>query len=187
MHASYLRTLRIGAVLFLGIFFFEAHASDEAKIAKPSQISAPRPLLDGTGQYFSPYTSDGVVTEWVNKGIELDMGANIGSLVGTGAQLLTDISLVGGIVGDMVGEKIGHEVAMSAIGGEEFVKSTSDQSFEKVEDLAVFLYARHASHRDYKEVLAIAIKLYPELKDIYYSAIVDASRQAFAFDIDLGD
>ena len=165
------------------------NAADSVKIAKPNQISAPRPLMDGSGVFFVPYTSDGVITDWVDKGIQLDMGSNLGGLIGAelANQVLSEIPVLGSMIGKSVGEYIGASAAISAIGGIDYIRSTSDQSFQKIEDLAVFLYARHASHKDYKKVLAITIIVHPELEEIYYSAIVDASADAFAFDIDLGD
>jgi len=164
-------------------------ASEQVKIAQPDQLAVPAPLTDGAGQYFVPYTTDGVVTDWIDKGIELEMGANIGTLIGVGLanEVLTEIPVFGAMIGKSIGDRIGKEAAISAIGGIDYIKRTSDFSFQKIENFAVFLYAKHATHKDYKRVFEITVMVYPELKDVYYSAIVQASKEAFSFDVDLGD
>ena len=161
----------------------------DVRIAKPDQLVAPRPLADGSGKYFSPFTVDNVIADWVDKGIQLNIGNSVGGLIGAelANQALSEIPVLGAMLGKEAGEYLGSRAALSAIGGEEYIRSTSDQSFVEIEDLAVFMYARHARHKDYKKVFEITVAVYPELQDVYYSAIVDASKEAFAFEIDLGD
>lgn len=175
-------------VLVLSIVFSASVASD-VRIAKPDQLVAPKPLRDGSGKYYSPFTVDNVIADWVDKGIELNIGNSLGGLLGAelANQALSEIPVLGAMIGREAGEYLGSRAALSAIGGEEYIRSTSDQSFAEIEDLAVFLYARHARHKDYKAVFEIAAAVYPELQEVYYSAIVDASKEAFAFEIDLGD
>jgi len=165
------------------------YASDEVKIAQPDQLTVPVALTNGSGKYFLPYTADGVVTDWIDKGIELEMGANVGTLIGVGLanEVLSEIPVFGALIGKSIGDRIGKEAAISAIGGMEFIRKTSDYSFQEIDKFAVFLYAKHATHRDYKRVFEVTVMVYPELKTAYYSAIVEASKEAFSFDVDLGD
>ena len=51
-------------------------------------------------------------------------------------------------------------------------------SFNTVNELAVYVYARNSSHKDFAEVLDLTQKIYPDLKRAYYPAIVAASRGA---------
>ena len=189
-----IRVAYIVTVILLPLFILTGYscsslASDEVKIAQPDQLAIPLALTNGSGKYFLPYTSDGVITDWIDKGIELEMGANIGTLIGVGLanEVLKEIPVFGAMIGKSIGDSIGNEAAISAIGGMEYIRKTSDFSFHEIDKFAVFLYAKHATHKDYKRVFEVTVMVYPELKAAYYSAIVEASKEAFSFDVDLGD
>jgi hypothetical protein len=62
-------------------------------------------------------------------------------------------------------------------GGEEFIRNNSDISFNSVQDLAVYMYAKNSSHKDYAEALKLTQEIYPELKTAYFAAISNASRK----------
>lgn len=161
----------------------------DARIALPNQLVPPTPIQGNTGKFASPYTSDGVLADWVDKAIDIKIGTQIGGLVGAelANQVIDEFTFVGSIIGKKVGDSLGAKAAMNAIGGEEYIKSTSDLSFDNVEDMAVYLYAKHASHKHYKAALEATIVVYPELAEAYYDAIVKASEAAFSFEIDLSD
>ncbi len=161
----------------------------EPRIALPNQLVAPTPLVDGTGKYFCPYTSDGVLTEWVDKAIDIKIGAQIGGLVGAelANRVIDELTVVGSLIGKKVGEQIGTQAAIKAIGGMDYIKNTSDLSFATIEDMALYLYVKHASHKHYKAALEATVVVYPELAEVYYKTIVKASEEAFAFEVDLSD
>jgi hypothetical protein len=149
------------------------------QIAAPNKIAAPRPIEGNTGKYMSPYTADGTVAPWVEKGRNASAGASIGGFLGAqaGQKLAGSIPFVGGFLGQAVGETAGRAVALSMVGGEAFIKSSSDLSFDRAEDLAVYMYATNSSHKDFAEVLSLTQKIYPELQQGYYQALVKASAQ----------
>lgn len=180
---------KIILVLFVYLLGVGQLLAEETQIAMPNQLVAPKPLLDGSGLFFCPYTEDAVITEWIDKGIELDIGSELGGIIGAelANQALSEIPVVGSYVGKKVGEHVGSRIALSAIGGEEYIRSTSDQSFQTAEELAVYMYVKYSSHKDYKKVLGVTTEVYPELRNVYYSAIVQASEEAFAFEVDLSD
>jgi hypothetical protein len=80
-----------------------------------------------------------------------------------------------------VGAKTG---AMTAAGGAEFVKSTSNISFNTPQELAVYLQAKHAAlDPDFAKRVAAAMSIYPELKTAYAPAVqaaADAAKNAAA-------
>ncbi len=149
------------------------------QIAAPQAIAAPAPIVGNSGKYMSPYTEDGTVAPWVEKGRAASAGASVGSFVGAqaGAKLAENIPFVGGWIGQSVGESVGRQLALKMVGGEEFIKANSDMSFNSVNELAVYMYAKNSSHKDYAAVLDLTQKVYPDLKTAYLPAIVAASRK----------
>lgn len=150
------------------------------QIKAPNLIKAPQPIVGNTGKFMSPYTEDGTVAPWVEKGRNAGIGANIGGFVGAqaGQKLAENIPFVGGILGQKIGETAGRAIAVKMAGGEEFIRANSDMSFNSVNDMAVYMYAKNSSHKDFAEALKLAQDIYPELKTAYYPAIINASRAA---------
>jgi hypothetical protein len=146
-------------------------------LAPPQSIHAPDPIVGNTGRFMSPFTEDGTVAPWVEKGRAASAGANIGGFVGAqaGQKLAENIPFVGGLIGQKVGEKLGREVALNMVGGEAYIRETSDLSFNSAEDLALYMYAKNSGHKDYAKVLELAEKIYPELQEAYYPTILKAS------------
>lgn len=147
------------------------------QLAPPQAIQAPEPIVGNGGKFMSPYTEDGTVAKWVEKGRNAAAGANIGGFVGAqaGAKIAENIPFIGGLIGQKVGESVGRSVALNMVGGEAYIKETSDLSFNSVEDLAVYMYAKNSTHKDYAKVLELTQKIYPELVQAYYPAIARAS------------
>lgn len=147
------------------------------RIAAPNLIAAPKPIIGNSGKFMSPYTEDGTVAAWVEKGRNASAGANIGGFVGAqaGAKLAENIPFVGGILGQHIGETAGRAIAVKMAGGEEFIRANSDLSFNSVNEMAVYMYAKNSTHKDFAEALKLAQEIYPELKTAYYPAIINAS------------
>lgn len=149
------------------------------RLAMPTQITAPMPIVGNTGKYMSPYTEDGTVAPWVEKGRNASAGASIGGFLGAqaGQKVAENIPFVGGFLGQAIGESAGRAIALKMVGGEEFVRANSDLSFNSVEELAVYMYAKNSSHKDFAEALKLTQEIYPELKQAYYPAILNASQR----------
>jgi hypothetical protein len=156
-------------------------ANQKPTYLTPAELAsfAPEPIEDNSGLFMSPYTSDEVLAEWVDKSINAKMGAALGSTAGSlaGQKLLEDIPFVGGLLGKEVGEKLGREMAIKAAGGEEFIKETSDLSFNTLQDLAVFLYANYSDNKHFNDALDATKAIYPELARNYHIYIQTASAQ----------
>ncbi len=148
------------------------------QLAAPEQLVAPEPRADTDGRYLNPYTRDGVVADWVDRAVNAQMGAAVGSSVGAyaGQAMVEQIPVLGGWLGGRVGERAGREIAIRSSGGWEYIRATSDSSFDSVNDYSVYLYASHSTHPHYDNVLSTIKSIYPELGDNYYRAIANASR-----------
>lgn len=151
------------------------------QLAQPAQLAtiAPQPIYGNSGEFMSPYTEDGVVAGWVDKAINAKLGAAIGSQAGAyaGRKLMENVPFFGGMLGQRVGDAAGRKIAIEASGGWEYIKETSDLSFNRLEDMAVYLYANHSSHPDYQKVLEATYEIYPDLQQAYMPAIMAASRR----------
>lgn len=155
-------------------------ASSGPKFAAPSALRAPQPIAGSTGKYMSPFTEDGTVAPWVEKGKSAKAGTAIGGYLGAqaGQRLAQQIPLFGAMLGQSVGESVGRAAALEMVGGEQFIRANSDISFATVQDLAVYMYSKNSGHKDYAEALALTQEIYPELKTAYYPAIANASNLA---------
>lgn len=142
-------------------------AAKEAAYAK-LQAEAPKPIEGTTGKYMSPFTSDGVTAGWVTKSMQVQATGDIAGAAGSIAaeQLLSNIPFAGMFAGDAA-KKVARAAALKSIGGEEFLKSSTDQSFDSVEDMAAYMYAYHSSHAEYAKIVKATIAIYPEFQAAY--------------------
>lgn len=147
------------------------------ELAMPHQLTAPPPLEGNHGRFMSPYTSDGVLAEWVNNARNAEMGASIGGMAGAyaGQKLAENIPFIGGWIGQEIGNTVGREIALEMAGGEEVIRGTSDISFNSLEELSVWMYVTHSSHPHYQDALESAMSIYPDLKTVYTQALYSAS------------
>jgi len=166
------------AVLTLALMLTACATISGPQLAMPTQIKAPAPILGNSGKYMSPYTEDGTVAAWVEKGRSASAGAGVGGFLGAqaGQKVAENIPFVGGFLGQAIGESAGRAIALKMVGGEEFIRANSDLSFNSVQELAVYMYAKNSTHKDFNEALKLTQEIYPELKEAYYPAILNASR-----------
>lgn len=168
-----LRNLAVG-----GALLFVLSGCVSMSLPAPEQVRVPTPISGNAGSYMCPFTSDGTVAEWVQAGLKARFGSALGGAAGAyaGAKACEQIPIVGGLVGGYVGREIGRAVAVKAAGGGEAIKRSSDLSFNSVDDLAVYMYAKHASHPEYSKVLKLTWEIYPKLQKRYLPAIRAARR-----------
>lgn len=127
---------------------------------------APEPILGNTGEFMCPFTEDGTVAPWVEKGMSAAVGGNVGGAVGSyaGARALEQVPFFGSFLGKAAGEKAGREIAISGAGGWEFIKSSSDLSFNSLADMARYVRAKHTAHPQYAKVLEATFGIYPDFR-----------------------
>lgn len=124
-------------------------------------------MIEGNaGLYLSPITSDGVAAAWVDKAINAKMGSQIGGAVGAyaGQKALENVPFVGSWMGSKAGASIGKNVALKAVGGEAYIRQTSDISFNNINDMARWLLTNYSSHPKLQEILKATYQIYPDLQ-----------------------
>ena len=169
------------SISFVSVIFFLLFALGcvATQVLKPHEIAAPQPLPDNSGEYMCPYTKDDVVAPWCDKAINASIGSTVGKTAGAvvGSQLLKQVPFVGGFLGSYAGEVAGRAIAIEMSGGWEYIKETSDQSFNTVEDLCVWMYATKSNNEHFQEVFKATSDIYPEFAKEYSSALGNASKR----------
>lgn len=169
----------VPALLVLTLLGGCASSSTSYDLATPTELAAlDLPVIpDNSGAYMSPITSDNVPAEWVDNSINASIGAGVGSAAGSyiGSKALEHIPFFGGMLGSQVGGHLGREAAISAAGGEEFMKESSDLSFNNLNDLAVYLYVNYGENPNYPDVLEATSEIYTDLKTTNISALRQAT------------
>lgn len=130
---------------------------------------------DNQGKYMSPYTSDDVLAEWVDLAINANIGSTAGSTIGAAAgayaaeKALEQVpfvgSFIGGMVGSEIGETVGRQSAISASGGWEKIRGTSDRSFDDLQSMVRYLKAKYGSTGNFADAMEATGQIYPELAD----------------------
>lgn len=145
-------------------------------------LVAPTPLADSSGKYHLPYRADGSLTDWANKSINAQVGAAVGEKVGekAGGALISRAVPMGGLLSGAAKKKGKELGAVAAVGGFEAIKSSSELSFNSLDDYAVYLHVKHAGTAGYAQGLATSMAIYPELEKRYDRAIRAAFERAEA-------
>lgn len=135
------------------------------------QANAPAPIQGNAGKFMSPFTTDGVTAEWVTKAMKVQASGAIGEAAGQIAanQLLSNIPFAGMFAGKAT-KSLARSAAMKSIGGEEFLKSSSDLSFNSLQEMAAHMYAFHSSHAEYPQIVKATSAIYPDFSAVYVSA-----------------
>ncbi len=85
------------------------------------------------------------------------------------------------IAGDLFSEQVEQDMvksaALKAAGGSKFMRETSDQSFNKLDDLAAWPYINYSTAREFKSLQKFLVELYPYLADNYGMAVRKAKRK----------
>lgn len=127
-------------------------------------LHLPQPILGNTGKFMSPFTEDGTVAPWVEKGMVATVGSNVGRALGSlAARADSSSSLPLAVVAGLAGGAAGRQMAIQAAGGWQFIKDNSDLSFDDITDMARHLHYRNAKHPQYDRVLEATYGIYPEL------------------------
>ena len=104
------------------------------------------------------------------------MGAAVGAKAGekAGSLLAGKVPLAGGLLA-MGAKKKGKELgALAAVGGADYVKSSSSLSFHTLDDLALYLHLNCSLSADYVKGFAAAMAIYPGLEKTYEAAVKQA-------------
>ncbi|CUA86710.1 hypothetical protein [Pseudidiomarina woesei] len=139
--------------------------NNDRRHAYPWEIIAPTPIPDNSGNYMVPFTSDGVLAEWVNAHRS---GQIAGALGGSAASLLAASQDLGSEAIPFVGAFVSaaskaaqRNAIQSATGGAEGVRAGSDLSFNELTDLMAWMYATHSLHPNFDDIVQVLDAVYP--------------------------
>jgi hypothetical protein len=168
----------------------QAAAFSPVGLPPAAALVAPTPIAGNTGKFMSPYTAAGEPAGWVAKAQGSAAGA-VGSMAGNyigdkvaeqaSAKVASMVPVPGlGLLAGRAARAASGAAAKGATqaavgGGEAFIKSSSDQSFDSLQDLAIYLYVNHSSRADYAAALAATAAVYPEFQASYLPAVQSAS------------
>ena len=150
-------------------------AATATATAAPAEPVAPTPLTDKSGKFFLPYDEKGQLVGWANKAIGAQVGAAVGAKVGekAGGAMLAKVPFGGLLAG--AAKKKGKEMgALAAVGGADFVKSSSSLSFNNLEEMSLYLHLNCSANADYVKGLAAALAIYPDLEKTYEASVKKA-------------
>jgi|GEM_PF-1206787 len=148
----------------------------ERRVQQRQQQTATLVIEGNGGEYMSPYTSDGVTAEWVNRAINAGMGASAGSAVGAAAgsyaadRVASSVpfgSMIGGMLGSSAGQAAGREMAIDRT----LLRESSDQSFASLQDMAGYLVSRYGNNGNFAEVVNATEQVYPGFRDAVARAV----------------
>ncbi len=142
-------------------------ASASGSVSRPSL----NVINNSSGLFLSPITSDGVVAEWVEKSVNVGLGSSLGGAAGAyaGQKALENVPFVGGLLGQRMGAAAGRRAALQSVGGEAYMRETTDISFNSIQDMARWLKQEHGTHPRLSEILSATNKIYPELMPAFGS------------------
>ena len=144
-------------------------------------LAAPAPLTDKSGQFFAPIDANNELTPWAAKAVEATAGGIAGEKAGGAAVNALAGSVPGAGLLSPFAKKKGKELgAKAAVGGSEFIKSSSTYSFNSLEDYSVFLHAKLSGKPNYTKALASAMSVYPALETTLEPAVKAAYAKAEA-------
>ncbi len=170
------------SILLIVLTLFYTGCAITPQLAKPNQMVIPEPIYSNEGEFMCPYTQDGVMAAWTDKAVTASLGAKIGKMgavygVQKGLeQVPIPVPFVGSFLASKIGETIGRKAAIEMCGGMDYIKESADLSFNSLDDMSVYLYAKHSGHEHYAKALKATMDIYPRLQDRYHSALVVASR-----------
>lgn len=157
----------LGTLMFSMAFVGCAHM---VPVPEPDQVTIPTPIAGNSGEFMSPYKADGSLTEWADNWVKARVGASVGTKAGA--------ALMGGVpfFGDTLARKTGAAFAMKIVGGEEFMKKTSDLSFNNLDNLIVYIYAKHSTEASYSRAFEVVSEIYTDVKIRKSRALINAKK-----------
>lgn len=144
-----------------------------------AQLEVADPREDTEGKFIFPYMNSGLIADWADKAINAQVGAQVGAMAGdkaTGA--LASKVPFGGLAGGLLKGKGKELAAVTAIGGWEFIKETSDLSFDTLDDYSLYMHTEFEGGADYEKALAAAMAIYPDLEKTHKRSIDNAYKKA---------
>ncbi len=144
-------------------------------LPKPETLVSPTPMRGNSGKFLNPYLANGTLAPWADKGVHSSrFAAGVAGFAASEAIGVVDFT---GLVSSTADTLIRQQGAIGAAGGKEYMKSTSDTSFDRREDFVVNLYVNHSTTELYKKTLELMTEIYPDVGSHYDSDIRSAKKK----------
>jgi len=142
--------------------------------APPAPVS-PAALTDKSGKFFLPYDNEGNLTAWAEKALGAQVGAAVGAKAGAkaGSMLAAKVPF-GGLLGGKAKKKGKELGALAAVGGADFIKESSNLSFNSLEDMSLYMHLNCSENENYIKAFAAAMAIYPDLEKTYEATVKKA-------------
>lgn len=146
-------------------------------IAEPHELEGPAPYPNNESEFLAPYTAAGDQTEWVVNILENRTSTEVGRSSGDaiGEYVAEHIPMMSDWLNAFIASTVARSSAVYLAGGEDVMLESSDQSFDNVADLAVWMYASYGDTQHYEDVLWATMSVYPDLQEEYRDALIDAT------------
>jgi len=171
MRIAPIRGLMTAAVIIAAIASLAGCA-----LPKPETLVSPTPLPDNTGKFPCPYTADGALAPWAERALKADRGGSRAGAMASG-MAIGAIPIAGDLFAEKVEQDMVKSSAVKFAGGRAFMRESSDQSFNKLDDLAVWHYVNYSTVPEFKRMQKFLVELYPYLADNYGNAVRHAKRK----------
>ncbi|MEA2709393.1 MAG: hypothetical protein QOF78_1994 [Phycisphaerales bacterium] len=144
-------------------------------LPKANTLMSPTPMQGSSGKFLNPYNADGALAPWAERGVGKSRVA--AGVAGFAAAEAISFFVPIAEVSTVAENTIKQQAAIGAAGGTKYMKSTSETSFKRRQDLAVYLYANHSTKKRYKETLALVAEIYPDMWSHYDADIRKAKKK----------
>jgi len=125
-------------------------------------------ICGNKGRYMSPFTPDGTLSKWVDKGLNIKAGQLTGmALGGVAGKIVAPDSPLGAVFAASVGAAVGRELAIELFGGWDYIHDTTQMSFDHLDEMAVYLYREFHTKPTYANGMKAAFLVYPRLREVY--------------------
>jgi len=137
------------------------------------------PKDNSSGKFILPFDGEGNLTEWADKALTAQVGAKAGEAVADKAvgALAAKVPF-GGLMGSALKSKGKEAGAVMAIGGWDFIRESSSQSFNKLDDYSVYMHSQYQGTAEYEKALAAAMAIYPKLEKSHKKSVDKAYKKA---------
>lgn len=141
----------------------------------PSTLESPTPMQGSKGKFLNPYLASGNLAPWADRGLHADRDMiNVPGKVAAGVVGAVDPT---GLASMGLESAVRQDAAVQAAGGIENMKATSETSFDRHEDFAVYLYVNHSRKPEYKSLTRFLAELYPDVAMNYDGDIRKAKKK----------
>ena len=153
---------------------------------RPQQLLSPTPRQDALGAYLLPYNTEGTLTEWARRALTHHRerrAARNEEARWRGAAIVVGYLVVGRDPSLLATKYRPAQwvdrrgvVALKSSGGEAFMRATSSQSFDRLDDLVVYMYVNEKLPR-HREMEVLLRELYPNYRSGKASSLAAAKRK----------